>query len=257
MTSWTTTERHARMALRPKLREYLSLARGVHRVLERALTTAREAATTPHTVADQVQARLLTQTAATLRALSLVASNGYPIQTLSLLAEAYESAHAVAYVGKDPVRAKEWEEHTDLKDTYPSWKKRKEAVKATLKAALPHITDEKQLDTLVESQERLYTLACMAKHSNPRLVLGHGASVQGNTLMLTLGPVVTNQSIKQSRFALFHASRLLAGATLLFVHPLLLPTPQVLQRFARTATPTLATIGKMTGRKLDHDLDAA
>jgi len=69
----------------------------------------------------------------------------------------------------------------------------------------------------VAEAERTYQLFCMAKHGNPSLLRKYGAKVQEERLTLYHGPFGGPAIAWLAKFALFHSTRLLAGATVIFV----------------------------------------
>lgn len=254
--AWRRMEREARHHLRPLLRDYLRLTRTAHSLLEEAA----RAFGSPNsgyrlTRSGQVQVRLLVRMSHDLRALTLAAESGYSVQALSQLANIYELACAIAYIGSDESRAREWEEHESLTETYPA--SRKKAVKELLQTVFENepIPDAK-LAHMVQEQERLYTLACVAKHSNPRILKDLGVAISGDSMRIFHGPFADVRSIKQARFSLFHGARMLISATALFAKPILKVGKDTRTLVKRTDT-ALNQLIQVMSQPVGHGLEAA
>ena len=254
---WVGSEKAIRRALGQKLRDFTLLAHRTLALVDESLTIVRSAATDPMSLATQVHVRLLARAAADLRVVNIAATSGYSMQALTLMAGIYEISHTVAYIGQNPDRAKLWEDHTSEERSYPPARSRPAAVKATLQAALPHITDEAELQKMVDAQEHLYRMACMAKHANPKVLRGHGVTLAGDTMKVWFGPFVDDASTKQARFALLHSSRMILGAVLLFCNPLLQTNDKAYRKLSTRAAPAVSLLAKIMQGKISDGLGAA
>jgi len=257
--AWLRNEREAKKRLRPFLLDYLALARAAHTFLESSIKAVRAAATKPSPLAALVQARILVRISNDLRVIENAAAMGYSTQALGLVAGVYELAHAAAYVGTDNSRAEEWENHDVVTDSYPPRRMRREAVRTTLLAVLDGIDtpSEAQLTKLVAQQEKFYTITCMAKHGNPKVLRSQGVRVEGALMRIFHGPYMSKASIQQSRMALFHAARMLFAASLLFAKPRIQHEPAISRMYLNRAQRVIRRIGQIMKRPLGHDIEAA
>jgi len=133
----------------------------------------------------------------------------------------------VAYIGTSPERARGWEMHDNVRHTYPPASRRRDAIRATLLAIIPDIP---QVERRIDEQELLYANLCMAKHGNPKALRHYGLAVAGKRARLYHGPFVADYVIRQGRFALYHAARMVALATMVFTAPLLPEAPERARR---------------------------
>ena len=228
---WVEPERHARSELRDSISTHLRLARLTHELVESAVGTAMPGRLAPPPHAAEVQARLLVKLSPDLRVIEWSARNSYVLQALGIAATVYELAHAVAYIGTSDDRARRWETHTDTARSYPSSRERRRAVRATIEHSLPGHSD---MESMIDRQEQLYEVFCMAKHGNPKVLRYFGVAVRGDRVQLYHGPFVAPYVIRQARFVLLKASSLVAGAAAIFARPLLEGAPpRVRMRFDR------------------------
>lgn len=253
--AWNSMEREVKRELRPFLRDYVRLASGSHSVFcEAANSFSRTKARSPLNHSGQVQVRLLVRMSNDLRVLAQAAEAGYSVQALSLLAGIYELASAAAYIDSDE-RAARWESHQHLKKSYPSSGQRRAGIKKLLLALSPdeNITDS-QLEAMVDEEERLYTLACVAKHSNPLVMRNLGVRFDGQSVRVFHGPFMDGNSVKQARFALLHGARLLIAAAVQFARPRFqdISEPQKLVRRIKTA---LSLLGEAKDKPIDEGLE--
>ncbi len=208
---WTTAEHEVKRRLQSVLGPSLALARRTHALLDRAITLVGRAR---QSAAAEVQAQLLVQASHQLRQTELACTFGYSLQGLASAATAYELVVAAAYIGTDDLRAQQWKRHEDAKRSYPP--SRKQAVR---QLAIALHVPEPDVDRHAEDLERLYSLFCMAKHGNPRLLRRYGVRSDNDRLTLYHGPFISEATTWQSRFALYHSTRLLLAAVTVFVRP--------------------------------------
>jgi len=117
--------------------------------------------------------------------------------------------------------------HDNVRHTYPPASRRRDAIRATLLAIIPDIP---QVERRIDEQELLYANLCMAKHGNPKALRHYGLAVAGKRARLYHGPFVADYVIRQGRFALYHAARMVALATMVFTAPLLPEAPERARR---------------------------
>lgn len=256
--AWAKMEREAAKHLRPHLKEYATLVRRAHALLEH--TAAAIGPPGLHLRLDRsarVQVRILVRMSADLRVLARAAQTGYSVQALGLLAGIYEFSAASAYVGTDNTRAAEWENHDSLTDSYPPRTKRREAVKELLlSVSAGDNVAAGQVSKMVALSEELYTVACMAKHGNPKIMRGHGVRQSGAEMRISHGPFVSDRSIQQARFAMCHGARLLIGSVFLFAKARV--TDQAVSRaLARRFRPALELTTAIMDRPAGHGVGAA
>jgi hypothetical protein len=207
---WVRDETTAKRRLRPALRPFLSLARSTHDLIAQSIATLGESKLRP---SAEVQARVLVQASHQLR-FTEIAECGYTLQALGAAATTYELAAAIGFIGTNNTRAREWSAHSNLAQSYPSTRERKSAVEALLTAMR---VDSTNMPKRLAEAERIYQVFCMAKHGNPRLLRKYGATVQDGRLTLYHGPFGGPAIVWLAKFALFHSTRLLVGATITFV----------------------------------------
>jgi hypothetical protein len=231
-------EQAAKRRVRQDLAAFLRLARLAHAVSERAiiLHTAR-----PLDATAQVRAQLLVQSANQLRLVELAAERGYALQALGAASTLYEHVSVIGYIDAAE-KAEEWQAHTDFKETFPPAKKRATGIRFMLASTgVP----ASQIEALVATWEDHYTRFCAAKHGNPTLLSKYAVTRFPKEVTLHLGPIGGPAYTLFSRIALFHGSRLLADASVLFAFPLLgLPKAASFRRARRTFLSFLDTIAQ-------------
>jgi len=200
--------------LRTQLRPFLVLARAAHALSERALVLRSKQSLDS---TGRVQAQLLVQAANQLRLVELAAQSGYPLQALGAASTLYELVSAIGYVDS-PEKAAEWFGHTDFKNSFPSSKKRATGIRFMLQKSGVSAAN---LEALVDSWEEHYVRFCAAKHGNPALLKEYAVTPISNQFTLHIGPIMGPAYALLARIALYHGSRLLADATVLFATPLL------------------------------------
>ena len=231
LMQWLQLENRARAQLRSDLAQFGRLARATHDLIGAAVATGTRGRTDVPGHAARVQARLLLRLSHDLRVIELAAARSYSLQALSLAANIFELSHAVAYIGTSPQRAQAWERHQNTRQTYPSLRQRRDAIKATLSVANPGIPN---IERAIDAQEKLYSVLCMAKHGNPIVLRGFGVTTAKDTTRFYHGPFVARYIVRQCRFALFQSARMAAAATMVFVAPLLDGAPLKIRRRYRT-----------------------
>lgn len=152
-----------------------------------------------------------------LRVIELAAKNSCALQAVGMAATVYELCHAVAFIAGNDDRASKWESHEEPSRSYPSSSNRRKAVRATIRTFVP----ESDVEAMVDHQEDLYTVFCVAKHGHPRLLKRFGVAVEDDRVQLYHGPFVAPYVVRQARFALLNASWIVTGATAVFAKPLL------------------------------------
>jgi hypothetical protein len=243
---WTASEHRVRSSLREPLKPCDSLAAATHRLVTAAIATCMEGRTRPPGQAAEVQARILVGLSHDLRVVQLAATRSYSLQALSIAANIFELSNAIAYIGTDSERAKAWETQQDTQKTYPPLSARREAIRATLPAAVPDIGN---IERRIDRQEKLYSTFCMAKHGNPKALRRFGIVLTNTTMRLYHGPFVTEYVTRQARFTLYHSARMVAVAAIIFSKPLLLgAVPQRRRRYNRIERDVVARIIKLAPR---------
>jgi hypothetical protein len=197
-------EAEARRLLRPRLRRSLSLARLAERTLRQisAHLESRDSSA-QH---EQVLAILLARAADDLHIVVRCASEGYPLQAMTVAASLFELAYTIGYVGPSDERAAEWL-HWPRYDQTPWPLKR--MVEDTLKAALGarHRRGPSQ-------ETNFYAALCWAKHANPNLqgkILGPSSA---DAHVLHTDPLITPSTARRSEVAIWMAARPLAMSLL-------------------------------------------
>jgi len=118
--------------------------------------------------------------------------------------------------------------------------------------------DIPQIERRIDEQDLLYSNLCMAKHGNPRALRHYGLAVSGNRARLYHGPFVADYVTRQGRFALYHAARMVALATMVFAAPLLPAVSQEARRKYSRAERAIARRILTLSRKLPgHGNEAA
>ena len=247
---WDLPERHARKTLRERLSPYELLARSSHRLVAAAIATCMEGRDKPPGQAAEVQARLLVRLSHDLRVVQLAACRSYSLQALSITANVFELSNAVAYIGTSAERARAWESHKETKKTYPPLSEKRNAIKAMVLALVPDIED---LEKRVDDQEKLYETLCMAKHGNPKALRRFGVALSGNTMRLYHGPIDTQYVVRQGRFALYHAARMVGLAAIVFCKPLIDGAQQAKRRrYRRVERDLVARVLELAPNMPDH-----
>ena len=247
--AWAQSERKARAKLRPHLKDYIALAAATHRVVEASAVAVQTAFGRPLPHPIIVQVRLLIAASRDLRVLTVAAGSGYSSQALSLLANVFELAHSIAYIGDDTERAAKWEHHDAERNTYPPANERDAAIRTTLRALyVPEMHNTPAFEDAVQAQHKLYSRACMAKHGNPLMFRSQGTRLDGGTLAISHGPYVSRASIAQARIALFHGSRLLLGATIVFGRERLENNDDLAMSFVRRVDRVSARLSALVRR---------
>jgi hypothetical protein len=246
---WVATESRANATLRADLAPFARLARGTHHLVAAGVNTGSKGRTGIPSRAARVQARLLLRLSHDLRVVELAAFKSYSLQALSLSANIFELSNTVAYIGTSDDRALAWEQHRETRWSYPGFRQRREAIRATLLAVYPGMPN---LERAIEEQERLYTTLCMAKHGNPIVLKNYGATEAGDTVRLFHGPFVARYIVRQCRFALFHAARMTAAATMVFAAPMLTGAPvRIRTRYRRLERSIVRQISNLTTMALE------
>ena len=207
----------------------MALARLAERIMRQISADLRNTdSQAPH---EQVLAVLLARAADDLRAVMRCASEGYPLQAMTVAASLFELAYTLGYIGSSDDRAAEWLRWPRFDRT--PWPL-KRMIEETLKAALgPHHRASSN------QEANFYAALCWAKHANPNLqgkVLGP-SSGQGH--VLDADPLITPTTARRSEVAIWMAVRPLVMSLLAVrVHGLIRPT--LVPRFDRLISEYLA-----------------
>lgn len=159
---------------------------------------------------SKVVLMLLNRMSNDIRTAGLLAWHGYSLQSAALIADCYESAFSVLYVGADDQEAQNWIDHNDPTRTPFG------AITALTRKALKN----RKVPDVDEQTEREYTCyrqLCWAKHGNPILQKQHGLRSEGNHIGVFNGPDSSEESIKVASWALEYASHLAYLALTSFV----------------------------------------
>ncbi len=160
---------------------------------------------------SQVRVALLSQLAVTCRTVLLLAQRGYPLQAMVLLSSVYELATSLAYAGRDGARASQWLSHDLDRESFPSTKHRKAAIKELLLAGgFAELT----VAAAVSTWESRYTAYCMAKHGNPKVLRHYGIRRDSRSFFVAVGPLSGGPYTRLAKLVLLRASQLLVMATL-------------------------------------------
>lgn len=167
------------------------------------------------TLSGKVVLNLLIRLGNDLRSIVVLAGIGMPMQAVSLAAGSFETAYALAYIAADDSRAQAWVDHDDpTKPFLP--------VRKLVAEVMVHLFGEAN-EERVEHHYRHYRQLCLAKHGNPLLARQHGATFDGEGIVLALGPNTSDVGVRALQFALEHSlgHSLLALGVLANVDPLL------------------------------------
>ena len=76
-----------------------------------------------------------------------------------------------------------------------------------------------EVEQYTEGLERLYSIFCMAKHGNPRMLRRYGVKLDEDRITVYRGPFISAATTWQSRFTLYHSTRLLMAAVGVLLRP--------------------------------------
>lgn len=187
------------------------------KVLDRALTAAdallRLKRTRGISEVSQVRAALLSQIIVTCRTVLLIARKGYPLQAMALLASVYELATALAYAGHDAERATQWLSHDLDRESFPSTRQRKQAMKKLLLAGG---FSEQSVAAAVGVWEERYKAFCMAKHGNPKVLRHYGVRRNSRSFSVAVSPLSGGPYTRLAQLVLLRTSQLLVMATTVY-----------------------------------------
>ncbi len=210
---WTTVEAEVARRLRPKLRTHLRTAHSAHAVVRAAILMVSAAPPGAGLKARTVQTRLLVRLSNDLRLVEVAGLRGYILQAMTLGATIYELTHAMGFIGTDEERARRWENHDTMEQSFPSTRDRKAAVRATLRALG---FEDAKLEEEFAQQERKYQIFCAAKHGNPLFQRDWGRISEA---LISHGPFIETRTPQQVMQVLYTTSRLLWFATGVYVFP--------------------------------------
>lgn len=207
---WTALENDARRRLALKLKP---LSRLVARSIGAADALLRLRRARGLSEVSEVRASLFAQLVMSVRAVSVLAERGYPLQAMSQLASIYELAIALAYAGRNAERASSWILHDQDKESFPSSKQRKAAVRELLLAGG---FDEATVQPAVDVWEDRYKAYCMAKHGNPKVLKSYGVRRTQRSFAVALGPLAGGPYTQLSQVVLLRACQLLVMAATVY-----------------------------------------
>ncbi len=209
---WTALENEAR-------RESASTLKPLSRLVARSMGAAdallRLRRARGISEVSEVRASLLSQLVMSARAVSVLAERGYPLQAMSQLASVYELTVALAYAGKNAERAREWKLHDRDRESFPSSKQRKAAVRELLLAGG---FDDATVQHAVDVWEDRYSAYCMAKHGNPKVLRHYGVRRTTRSFAVALGPIWGGPYTQLSATVLLRACQLLVMAATVYGH---------------------------------------
>lgn len=199
--SWALEEASVRKKMRPALDTQVRLAADIEALAFDTLSVVKSLKQDPDVF--QVHATLLARCLQDLRAAVACSLNGYTMQAWSVAASAFESGHAIGYIGERTERAKRWLAHSDLKS--PPF-----SAFAAITGAYIYLElepDVAQREILVRREYDLYQYLCMAKHVNPLAEkTRYWVKVDGKTRLL-LTPFFTPKRVGEAQLGLILAAR--------------------------------------------------
>ena len=145
----------------------------------------------------KVVTSLLAKVINDLRSAAILSSKGYSIQSATLISSLYEAAFMITFIGNDDQLAEKWIGHNDPKRLFIN-------VYDLTENGLKNINAPNYKD-LANSEYQKYRQLCMVKHGNPLIQKGHVFEIEGNTIVASFGPEISEQSIRVSWFALENA----------------------------------------------------
>jgi hypothetical protein len=206
-------EREAMRRYRPQVAACLRFARSAHALYEDSIDAIAENKQNSGVV---IQAMILNQLSAQVRVVTLAAERGYPLQALAGVATVYELAAAVGFISGHPDRAKTWDLHSSTRQSYPSSRERRFAMRSLLEAGG---VSAASLDSQINESERRYEFFCMAKHGNPTVLRRYGVKARADRVTLAHGPVGGKGYYQMAQIAIFRAVHLFVMAVSVFAQP--------------------------------------
>jgi hypothetical protein len=161
-------------------------------------------------LAMKVTGHLLLRVSDDLRAASMAARHGYPLQSAGLVAGLWELALTTIHVGRDQERAQVWVDH--MKPTSTPW--RPQDLCQTFVDRVKLVQPEGAASRLY----RVYTQLCMAKHGHPQLQMQHVDTSEPGVIGVKNGPDTSDRALRTIAFALVHGVRLTLLAQGQFVY---------------------------------------
>jgi len=151
-------------------------------------------------LATQIVVVLLAKLGNDLRGVTRLALTGYPLQAAALATSAYETACAIALIGTDADRARQWREHEDPQRLPAFLRSLKDATVEMLRSLGMR---DAQLDQQADHAYLAYANLCMAKHGNPRLLAEYGFVRRGaQTLWVPPGPIPMPEAERATVYAI-------------------------------------------------------
>jgi len=202
---WVTLESDVSRRLRPQLAAHRRAVEAAHNALRAVVFMAAAVPAQKGATARAVQSKLLVRISNDLRLIELACVRGYVLQAMSLAATMHELTHVTAFIGDDDAKAREWEAHKQLTDTFPSLRQRRSTLRTSLAALGFQGVD---LEDEIQNQENNYRLFCAAKHGNPVLHRDWGRVSADGSEHVIHGPFYEDRSPEQVRNVLYACVRL-------------------------------------------------
>lgn len=180
--------------LAPELDRHLELTLNVHNAVMQALSSLPDRPLSVLTQCEKVQVNLMIRLANDLRCASLLAARGYPLQVASVVADLFEVAYSVGYIGANDERAQEWIDHEDPTTAFMS-----------VRSLVDEVIGNAPIPDPREAAGRQYVIyrqLCMAKHANPLIQMQHGFEVEEDRVVAVAGPQGSEEAIRVLWFAL-------------------------------------------------------
>lgn len=133
------------------------------------------------------------------RTIAIRTSRGYSGQAAIIASSLYETALMVAYVGKNEDAAAKWVDHENPTHMFIKIKDlTTEAVRRTSSAEMSEDEISKEADASYE----IYRTLCMMKHGNPLFQKNHSFIIEGNNVIASPGPIISEQSVRVSWYVI-------------------------------------------------------
>jgi hypothetical protein len=180
--------------LGPELQEHLRAVSAASATARRMLEAIPKdlMRTVPPSLAIAI--KLLMRLFDDVECVAILAMQGYPVQSLELVAAMHEVAYTVAFVGNDETRARTWLEHDDPTQAFRS------AYDLTLGGLTNLGVPDPQ--ALAAQEYRNYRQLCWAKHANPILETRWGVGERPGAIVLSNGPDWSEPAVRAAWFGL-------------------------------------------------------
>jgi hypothetical protein len=176
--SWRTT-----------LSEHLRLVDRLFETIALTLQRASDIGEKHPSVSRRVTMNLLIQIAQDIKAVSLLASSGFPYHAVTISVSTFEHGMMVASIGSDNARAQKWLDHSDETKNIDSVRQLVELATDNLERAHHGLKA-----ALGDPYKGMFTKLCTFKHGNP-MVQQHMHSVLGTSFPLSTYSVADRRAV--------------------------------------------------------------